>query len=107
MTESRDTVRSYAGPDQVVEIHEPEKAPRRRTVVGVLDMGCECEGEVLDDAEVSRRHAALRPTGGRIELEDLGSTNGTFVNRKRVSGAQPLRTGDRVQLGPHVLEVVA
>jgi pSer/pThr/pTyr-binding forkhead associated (FHA) protein len=52
----------------------------------------------LDDVTVSRRHAELRRVDGRFELRDLGSLNGTYVNRKRVD-AIVLRSGDEVQIG--------
>lgn len=99
MTDSRDTVRSYASPDQVVEIHEPEKVPRRRAVVGVLDIGRECDGEVLDDAEVSRRHLRLTGGPGGLTVEDLGSSNGTKVNDHLLTEVTPLRPGDVIMLG--------
>jgi ABC-2 type transport system ATP-binding protein len=57
------------------------------------------------DPEISRRHATFAPAGAGLTVQDLGSTNGTFVNGHRVSGAVALRTGDRVQLGATILEV--
>jgi Protein of unknown function (DUF3662)/FHA domain len=52
----------------------------------------------LADANVSRRHAELRQEGASYWIVDLGSTNGTEVNGKRVKRAK-LRTGDRITLG--------
>jgi pSer/pThr/pTyr-binding forkhead associated (FHA) protein len=52
----------------------------------------------LDDVTVSRRHAELRRTGGRFELRDLASLNGTYVNRERVESVI-LSSGDEVQIG--------
>ena len=54
---------------------------------------------VLDDAGVSRRHAEIRPYAEGWTLEDLGSTNGVRVNGRQIHGAQPLRPGDRVEIG--------
>jgi hypothetical protein len=55
---------------------------------------------VLDDAGVSRRHAELRPEAATSwAIEDLGSTNGVRVNGLTVTGAHPLRTGDRIGMG--------
>lgn len=54
---------------------------------------------VINDPEVSRRHARLTLQGGRYVLEDLGSTNGTFVNGRRLTGAYVLKPGDVVSLG--------
>lgn len=61
---------------------------------------CEC---VIDDPSISRRHAELRRgPGGKWEIVDLGSTNGTEVNGRRASRA-PLRSGDQVTLGTRTL----
>jgi pSer/pThr/pTyr-binding forkhead associated (FHA) protein len=60
---------------------------------------------LLDDQDVSRRHAVLDRTGGRVVLADLGSTNGTWVNQRRLhpddrrDGVE-LRDGDEVRFGP-------
>jgi hypothetical protein len=58
---------------------------------------------VLDDANVSRRHAEVRPRGGGWLVADLGSTNGVAVNGTRIEQAHPLRPGDRIELGTSVL----
>ena len=52
----------------------------------------------LSDTEISREHAQIVRDGEAVFVEDLGSTNGTFVNSKRVSREQ-LRDGDKVQVG--------
>ena len=53
----------------------------------------------LDDITVSRRHAEIRRgEGGGFTLGDVGSLNGTYVNRERVEGAE-LRSGDEIQIG--------
>ncbi len=54
---------------------------------------------VVDEDTISARHAVFRQEDNRWWLEDLGSTNGTFVNRKRISGRAPLRDGDEVGFG--------
>ena len=67
--------------------------------VGVADV-------ILDhDDEVSRRHASFSAAGAGLTLQDLGSTNGTFVNGQRFTGTVALKNGDRVQLGGSVIEV--
>jgi hypothetical protein len=53
----------------------------------------------LDDPFASSRHAKLTPQGGIVVLEDLGSTNGTYLNEELLSGPQPLHQGDRVRIG--------
>jgi FHA domain len=53
----------------------------------------------LEDPFASSRHAKLTPQGGIVVLEDLGSTNGTYLNEELLSGPQPLHLGDRVRIG--------
>lgn len=48
---------------------------------------------------ISRRHARLTREGDTYILEDLGSSNGTFLNEQKLSGRHPLKTGDRIRLG--------
>jgi pSer/pThr/pTyr-binding forkhead associated (FHA) protein len=54
---------------------------------------------VLDDEFVSTTHAALTYRGRAWYVEDLGSTNGTFVNGSQVDGLSPIAFGDEVQIG--------
>src|SRR5215217_1396687 len=54
---------------------------------------------VVDDANVSRKHAEVRPSGGSWIVRDLGSTNGVKVNGRRIQGAQSLKRGDVIELG--------
>jgi hypothetical protein len=53
----------------------------------------------LEDPFASSRHARLVRQGGIVVLEDLGSTNGTYLNEELLSGPQPLHQGDRVRIG--------
>jgi hypothetical protein len=89
--------------------HTRRRAPRallalggRRLLVppagGTIGRSRDCE-IVLEDSGVSRRHAQLRPGSDGWSVEDLGSTNGVLVNGRRIHGAQPLESGDRVELG--------
>jgi serine/threonine protein kinase len=59
----------------------------------------------LDDREVSRRHAILRPTEGGFEVEDVGSLNGTLVNNVAVTGRRPLRDGDVIEIGQSEIHI--
>ena len=61
---------------------------------------------VLVEEMVSRKHARIALGGGTISIEDLGSTNGTFVNGEKVQQGT-LREGDRVLIGTNILKVVA
>jgi hypothetical protein len=56
----------------------------------------------LDDVTVSRRHAIVVRGAGSLAIEDLGSLNGTFLNRRRIERAQ-LESGDEVQIGKYRL----
>lgn len=61
---------------------------------------------VLDDAEVSRHHARVRPTAdGSATVEDLGSSNGTFVNHNQLYGQARLEAGDELLLGVTLIQV--
>jgi hypothetical protein len=60
-------------------------------------------GVAINDAEVSRKHSRLSFQGGKYVLEDLGSTNGTFVNGQRLSGPVVLKPGDVVSLGEQIV----
>ena len=53
----------------------------------------------VDDPNVSRKHAEVRPSGASWTVRDLGSTNGVKVNGRRIQGAQSLRDGDTITLG--------
>lgn len=57
---------------------------------------------VINDAEVSRKHARLTAQGGGYVLEDTGSTNGTFVNGQRLMGPHMLRPGELILFGENV-----
>ena len=60
---------------------------------------------VLDDPYVSQVHARIFPNDGSFMVEDLGSTNGTYLNRQRVTAPTELQRGDRVKIGKTVLEL--
>lgn len=72
--------------------------PERETTIG---RSPDC-GIFLDDVTVSRKHAVLVERNGGFFIEDQGSLNGTFVNRKRVETAQ-LDDGDELQIGKYRL----
>ena len=60
----------------------------------------------LDDVTVSRNHAVLVEENGSFRVEDQGSLNGTFVNRKRIDSA-PIEEGDELQVGKYRLTFIA
>lgn len=64
-----------------------------------------CAVALPDDTFVSQLHARVFLKGADFWLEDLGSTNGTLLNGRRLTGSAPVRRGDRVQVGQTVLEL--
>ena len=62
-------------------------------------------GLVLDDTYVSQMHARIFAKGDAYMIEDLGSTNGTYLNRRRITSAAELQRGDQVKIGKTVLEL--
>jgi pSer/pThr/pTyr-binding forkhead associated (FHA) protein len=96
-----------------------KKAPRKAVVIEgdshrgatfdlgadlVIGRGPKCQ-VVLDDSYVSQMHARLFAKGDAFMVEDLGSTNGTYLNRRKVTGPTELRRGDQVKIGKTVLEM--
>ena len=61
----------------------------------------------LDDVTVSRKHAVLVQSDGQFRIEDLGSLNGTFVNRRRIDSATRLQSSDEVQIGKYRLSFIS
>ena len=64
--------------------------------------GCEI---TLDDTFVSQVHARVSRTANGVVVEDLGSTNGTYLNRKRVTAPVVMQAGDVIQVGSTVMEL--
>lgn len=60
---------------------------------------------VVSELEVSRRHVRFMIKDDRVLVEDLGSTNGTFLNGERISTAQELQSGDAITLGEEIVLV--
>ncbi len=72
----------------------------------VVGRGATDVGRLGDDPELSRQHARLsRGPGGELTIEDLGSTNGTFVNGERLGGRRRLLPGDQVRVGQTIIQV--
>ena len=93
----------------VAHLRVVEPAEQRGRTYDVADeltigraAGCQVP---LEDSYASQLHARLFRRNGELLVEDLGSTNGTFLNRKKVDAAVPIRKGDRLQVGKTVLEL--
>lgn len=59
----------------------------------------------LEDSYVSTQHARVFTREGKCMLEDLGSTNGTYLNRRRITAPTELQRGDRIKIGRTVMEM--
>ncbi len=82
-----------------VDVFE-RNARRSLTLTTPFDVGRDArDGLVLRDAEASRRHARISAHDGVAYLEDLRSSNGTFINERRVRGGIELHPGDVIDIG--------
>src|SRR5215212_7223363 len=93
--------------DLVLEVVEGGLAGRQVPLESVVDIGREPSLPLpLDaDGQVSRRHARVTVQNGQATVEDLGSTNGTFVNDQPIHSPRTLRPGDRIRIGLTVIEL--
>jgi pSer/pThr/pTyr-binding forkhead associated (FHA) protein len=86
--------------------HGPNAGSTYRVESGTTTIGRHPDSDIfLDDITVSRRHVAIDKTPDGYRLKDVGSLNGTYVNRERVDEAD-LRHGDEVQIGKYRLSFV-
>ena len=82
-------------------------AGRRFAIESQLVVGRLNADITIEDPLISRRHAFVRPADDSIEIEDLGSLNGTWVNGERIVGTKRLAAGDVVTVGTSSMEVLA
>lgn len=84
--------------EQTVEIVVVGSVTRTVVVASAVTVGR--DGDIaVDDERASRRHARLSPVPGGVLVEDLGSTNGTYVNGVRIGGPVMITASDRVRIG--------
>ncbi len=86
-------MRSGPNPGKVYPLEAPE-----------IIIGRDASNSVaINDAEISRKHAKLSLHGSAYVIQDLGSTNGSFVNGQRITGTQVLNPGDTVSFGENIV----
>jgi nitrite reductase (NADH) large subunit len=92
--------------DPVIEIREPGLAPRRVVLDRAIEVGRECDGELLNDPGVSRVHLKLVPSPTSLSIVDMGSRNGTLLNGNPVTGRATLDDGDIGRLGATEIVII-
>ena len=93
-------------PPLTLEIVEGPDAGTTATLEGAIEIGRgPAVGLALSDDQVSRRHARITAHGGGALVEDLGSSNGTFVNDQPVHAPTPVSAGDELLVGVSVLQL--
>jgi pSer/pThr/pTyr-binding forkhead associated (FHA) protein len=94
-------------PTQLTVLEPADQRGRVFPLAAEMTMGRAggCQVAIPEDTFASQIHARIFNRDGQTWVEDLGSTNGTFVNRNRVTAAVPVSRGDQVQIGNTVLEL--
>jgi hypothetical protein len=92
MTQHRLVMRTGPTPGKVIDLTEENYTIGREPSNGIP----------INDAEISRKHARLSLQGGNYVLEDLGSTNGSFVNGQRLMGPHVLKPGEIISFGEQI-----
>jgi FHA domain-containing protein len=94
-----------AGPSSVV-VHPPDGKARTIKIGPSMTIGRAPECELLiDDTYASSQHARIFGKNGTWYVEDLGSTNGTFVNDQKLAAPAMVQPGDKIRVGTTVLEL--
>lgn len=87
-------------------VHPPEGKARAVRLEGNLTVGRAPECDLkIDDTYASQQHARVFARNGAWYVEDLGSTNGTFVNEQRLAAPAQLTPGDKIRIGTTTLEL--
>lgn len=96
-----------SGPEKLVVVSPSEKKGAEFALPDEVTVGRAggCAVLLTDDTFVSQLHARVFRRDGTLFVEDLGSTNGTFVNGKKVTAPVTIRKGDKVQFGRTTMEV--
>lgn len=93
-------------PDAKIRVMNGQSIQRSYDIIDSVLIGRAPESDVrLDDVSVSARHAKVGKHGRHWTVEDLDSSNGTFVNGRRIAGSCRLNPGDRIAIGRTELTV--
>ena len=91
---------------QLVVVDPPEQRGRAFPLGAEVTVGRAAGCQItLDDTYASQIHARVFQRDGQFLVEDLGSTNGTYLNRHKVAGPMVVHSGDRLQIGNTVMEL--
>ena len=104
---TRSPLASHKPPGKLKVLEPAERRGRTYDLGDELTVGRAggCQVALDDDNYVSQLHARVFRRDGQFYVEDLGSTNGTYVNRKKVTAPIAIRRGDRLQVGKTVMEL--
>ena len=95
-----------ASPGRLVRMNGPHQDRRLELPGPICILGRDPSASVrLEEESVSKQHARLTFTDGTFSIEDLESSNGTFVNGRRVHQRSDLRPGDLIRLGAVILKL--
>ena len=98
--------KARGAPTELFAVESAGQAGRRYPLGDEITVGRAAGCQVtVDDTYVSQLHARVFTRDGQLFVEDLGSTNGTYLNRVKVAGPMVMQKGDRLQVGNTVLEV--
>jgi hypothetical protein len=98
--------RGRGSPTKVVVLDEAGSRVSTHRLTGALDIGRDAACAIRpDDTYLSQQHARIFERNGSWNVEDLGSTNGTYLNQQKVTVPSQLSPGDRIRVGKTVLEV--
>src|SRR3954451_22456701 len=93
-------------PSKVVVVDGPSSGASAPLDNGPVLVGRGADAAIrLDDDYVSTRHARIGSSGGTFYVEDLGSTNGTYIGSQRITQATAIQLGSRVRAGQNTLEL--
>jgi pSer/pThr/pTyr-binding forkhead associated (FHA) protein len=93
-------------PTKVLVMDERGRKLASHRLNGTLQIGRAASCQIrLNDTYISQLHAKISERNGAWVVEDLGSTNGTYLNQRKVTAPTEISAGDRIRLGKTILEV--